>query len=268
MYEKKLLPSAKLGRDVAYSVYLPAGYAESSLQYPVLYLLHGYSDDDSGWLQFGEAHLIADRLMGQGEVPQMILIMPDAGVSWYINDDEGKVGYEDFFVQELLPYIEANYRVRPGRRYRAVAGLSMGGYGSLVYALKHPGLFAACAPLSAAVYTDDEILAMSQSRWDEVMGFPFTRGSVGATRLSAHFRANNPFDLLKTTPATSLNQVRWYLDCGDGDYLVKANMQLHATMIDQQIKHEFRIRDGEHNWDYWRTALPEVFKFIGKSFRQ
>lgn len=260
--------SRLLGRSVAFSIYLPDGYDRHETAYPVLYLLHGYTDDNTGWTQFGEAHLAADRLMGNGEVPPMIIVMPDAGVSWYVNDDEGAENYEDFFIQELIPFIEREFRAKAKKEFRAVAGLSMGGHGSLLYALKHPALFAACAPLSAAVFLDEEMTAMEQDRWDEVFGPPFTKGASGAARLNDHYRRNAVLDIINKGDAQALSSVRYYIDCGDDDFLIKGNMALHTAMIDAKIPHEFRIRDGGHTWEYWRTALPEVFKFVGKSFRR
>lgn len=265
---ERSINSRLLARSLAYSIYLPDGYDRHETAYPVLYLLHGYTDDNTGWSQFGEAHLAADRLMGNGEVPPMIIVMPDAGVSWYVNDDEGKEKYEDFFIRELIPFIEREYRVRAKKEFRAIAGLSMGGHGSLLYTLKHPTLFTACAPLSAAVFLDEEMSEMNQKEWDEVFGLPFAKGASGEARLSEHYRRNSALDLVKNGDANALSGVKYYIDCGDDDFLIKGNMQLHAAMIDAKIPHEFRVRDGGHTWEYWRTALPEVFTFVGKSFRR
>ena len=162
--------SAVLGRDVAYAVYLPPDYATSTRRYPVVYLLHGYTDNESGWIQFGEVNLAADRAIAEREIPPMIIVMPDGGVSWYINDLAGKVRYEDMFVKELIPHIDAMYRTRASREFRGIAGLSMGGWGTLVQSFRHPELFAACAAFSAAVWPDEEILGMKQDPWDKVVG--------------------------------------------------------------------------------------------------
>ncbi len=121
------LDSKILGTKVRYSIYLPFDYETSSRFYPVVYLLHGYTDNDMGWIQFGEANLIADEAIAKREIPSMIIAMPDAGVSWYINNYNGSVRFEDFFFQEFMPYIESHYRIRAEKSYRGVAGLSMGG---------------------------------------------------------------------------------------------------------------------------------------------
>ena len=99
--ESLTIHSKVLGKDVKYSIYLPSDYETSQRKYPVLYLLHGYSDDETGWTQFGEVQKIANESISKGEATQMIIVMPDAGVSWYINDAAGKVKYEDFFSMNL-----------------------------------------------------------------------------------------------------------------------------------------------------------------------
>lgn len=143
--ESLTLKSAILGKEVRYNIYLPADYEKSNRSYPILYLLHGFGDDETGWVQFGEANRIADHAFATGEAAPMIIAMPDGGISGYVNSFDGKVRYEDFFIQEFIPYIEKGYRVRNQKRYRAIAGLSMGGYGTMVMATKHPDLFEAAA---------------------------------------------------------------------------------------------------------------------------
>jgi len=265
--ESLKVKSTALGKDVEYNIYLPADYEKSNRQYPVLYLLHGYGDDETGWTQFGEAQIIADRL--QGEVAPMIIVMPDAGVSWYINNYDGKVKYEDFFIKEFIPYIDANYRTRPTKQYRAVAGLSMGGYGTLIMATKHPELFSSAAPLSSGVFTDEEIVNGDPHMWNDVMGNLYGKKDLaGKDRLTDHYNKNSILKIIETGSADELKKVRFYIDCGDKDFLIKGNMALHAALIDKKIPHEFRVREGVHNWTYWRTALPEVLKFISVSFHQ
>jgi len=263
------LPSAILGRDVAYAAYLPPGYEGSTQRFPVVYLLHGYTDDESGWIQFGEIQLAADRAIAAREIPPMIIVMPDGGVTFYINDAAGKVRYEDMFVQELIPYIDRTYRTRPDREFRGVAGLSMGGWGTLVYSFRHPDLFAAGAAFSAAVWSDDDIAGMKQKDWDNLLGPLFgSGGKAGRDRLSAHFHEVSPLDLAKSLPEDSLKKVRYYIDCGDDDFLIRGNCALHLLLTDRKIPHEFRVRDGGHTWTYWRTGIVDGLKFIGQSFHR
>ena len=267
--ESLSIQSKILGKAVKYSIYLPTDYETSQRRYPVLYLLHGYSDDETGWTQFGEVEKITNETIAKGEATQMIIAMPDAGVSWYINDATGKVQFEDFFVKEFIPYIDSVYKTRNKKEYRAVAGLSMGGYGSLIYGMKHPDLFAACAPLSAAVWSDDHIAGMSQADWtNHKFNELFGTNLEGKKHLTETWYKNSILKIAATTPVEKLNTVRFYIDCGDDDFLIKGNMELHALLTDRKVNHEFRVRDGAHNWTYWRTALPEVLKFVSESFHR
>ena len=267
--ESLKVKSPALGKEVEYSVYFPADYDKSNRRYPVLYLLHGYTDDETGWSQFGEAQVIADRLMQNGEAAPMIIVMPDGGVTWYMDSYDGKTNYETFFVKEFIPYVDATYRTRTTRQYRAIAGLSMGGYGTLLMATKHPDLFAAAAPLSSGVFTDDEIINADERTWNVVLGELYGKKDLkGKDRLTNHYNKNSILKIVETGNADELKKVRYYIDCGDKDFLIKGNMALHSVMIDKKIPHEFRVREGVHNWTYWRTALPEVLKFVSESFHQ
>ena len=266
--ESLTIKSALMGKDIKYNIYLPADYATSNRSYPILYLLHGFGDDETGWVQFGEAHVITDKLANSGEIAPMIIAMPDGGVSGYVNSYDGKVPYEDFFIKEFIPYIEKNYRVRAQKRYRAIAGLSMGGYGTLVMSTKHPDLFAASAPLSAGVRTDEEVIAMPDAQWATSYAQRYGKDLVGNARLNEHYNKNSILKIIETANPEDIKKVRYYIDCGDDDFLIKGNMALHALMIDKKIPHEFRVRQGGHTWTYWRTALPEVLKFVSESFHQ
>jgi S-formylglutathione hydrolase FrmB len=267
--ESLKVKSTAMSKDIEYSIYLPADYETSNRRYPVLYLLHGYGDDETGWTQFGEADMIMERLLPQGDISSMIIVMPDGGVTWYANSYDGKVNYEDFFIKEFIPHIDETYRTRSTKQYRAIAGLSMGGYGTLLMALKHPELFSSAVPLSAGVFQDEAIVNGDDRMWKTVLGDIYGKKELtGKNRLTEHYYKNSILKLVETGNAEELKKVRFYIDCGDEDFLIKGNMALHATMIDKKIPHEFRIRDGVHNWTYWRTALPEVLKFVSESFHQ
>jgi enterochelin esterase-like enzyme len=262
------IESSVLGKTVEYNIYLPQGYGESNRSYPVLYLLHGYTDDEIGWTQFGEVQQITDEATDELEVTDMIIVMPDADVSWYINNHDGSVNYEDFFTQELIPHVDETYRTRPTKEFRAVAGLSMGGYGTLIMATKHSELFTAAAPLSAAVFLDEEIMDMPQDNWDSALGTPFGEGLEGNERLTDHYRENSIIDIIETGDPDELNRVDYYIDCGDDDFLIRGNMELYSTMLQNEINAEFRVRDGAHTWSYWRTALPDVLEFVSARFHR
>src|SRR5271165_172182 len=152
VYDNLSLPSKILKSDRKYAVYLPPGYETSERSYPVLYLLHGGGDDQTGWVQFGEVLNITDKAIADGIATPMIIVMPDAntGRRGYFNDIKGDWNYEDFFFKEFVPYVEKKYRIKGEKRFRAVAGLSMGGGGSFMYALHHPDMFSSACPLSAS----------------------------------------------------------------------------------------------------------------------
>ena len=266
--ESLVFKSNLMKEGVKYTVYLPPDYGSSNRRYPVLYLLHGYSDDDTGWLQFGEAPYIADKAISNGEATPMIIVMPDGGVTWYVNDYKGKKPWADMFVKEFIPYIDATYRTRPKKEFRAIAGLSMGGYGALQTAMRNPDLFAACVAFSAGVMTDEELVAMPDDHYEDWFGFLFGEGLKGKARITEHWSAFSPMHLLDSQPKDKLKSVRYYIDCGDDDFLYKGNSALHVKMRDLEIPHEYRVRDGHHSWSYWRTGLPEGLKFITESFHR
>ena len=153
VFDKLSMTSTILKGERNFAVYLPPGYETSNRSYPVLYLLHGAGDDQTGWVQFGEVLHITDKAIKNGKATPMIIIMPDAqtGKRGYFNDPKGDWNYEDFFFKELMPYVEKKYRIKSEKRFRAVAGLSMGGGGSFMYALHRPELFSSACPLSAYV---------------------------------------------------------------------------------------------------------------------
>lgn len=262
VYDELTLPSKILKSDRKYAIYLPPGYEASQRKYPVLYLLHGAGDNQTGWVQYGEVQHIADKAIAEGIATSMIIVMPDAdtGRRGYFNDIRGDYNYEDFFFQELIPYIEQNYRCRTEKRYRAVAGLSMGGGGTLVYALHHPEMFAAACPLSAAARIMNEE-QLKESYKKQNIRVTDAQVTDWCKKYDIHGMVNN-------MPEEQKKAVRWYIDCGDDDFLYEGNSVLHVEMRNNNIPHEFRTRDGGHSWTYWRTALPEVLKFVSQSFHQ
>lgn len=254
-------------RTINYAIYLPPGYDHSDRRYPVVYLLHGYSDNETAWIQFGEVNATADRAIANREIPPMIIVMPDAGVSWYINNFDGSDPFEDIMIEEFIPYIDQTYLTRNGREYRAVSGLSMGGYGSLILALKHPDTFSSCAAFSAAVFTDNEIIAMSDERYN--LFFKRIYGAdINGNRLTEYWQKHSVINLMLTLPEKQIKKVRYYIDNGDDDFLFEGNAMLHIAMRKRNIPHQFRVRDGAHNWTYWRTNIIEGLKFIGEGFHR
>ena len=265
VYETKTVKSDILKMERKYAIYLPPGYNESDQAYPVLYLLHGSGDDHTGWVQFGQVQHIADLTIAEGKCARMIIVMPDAntGRRGYFNDMRGDYKYEDFFFDELIPHIEKTYRVRSERRYRAISGLSMGGGGTIFYALHRPDLFAAAAPLSASTGNWDYEQFKSRQR--------NTPADVTEAQLEAYYKLQSINEIIKNATKEELDkikQIRWYVSCGDDDFLYEGNSLMHIAFRKNEIPHEFRIKDGGHTWTYWRMELPLVLEFVSKSFTQ
>lgn len=256
------LPSKILKMDRKYAIYLPADYETSGRSYPVLYLLHGSGDDQSGWVQFGEVKNITDKAIQEGKCTAMIIVMPDGntGQRGYFNSPKGDWNYEDFFFQEFMPFIEKTYRTRAEKRYRAISGLSMGGGGTFMYALHHPELFSSACPLSA--YTGPITLEDANDRLKKQ--YP----DIKDEEIVKYLSNLSATELIKNMPEDQKKAVRWYIDCGDDDFLFEGNSLVHIAMRKKEIPHEFRIRDGAHNWTYWREALPTVLEFVSQAFHQ
>ena len=264
VFDDHSMPSKILGGERKYAVYLPPCYETSVRSYPVLYLLHGAGDDQSGWIQFGEVLHIADKAIREGTATPMVIIMPDAntGQRGYFNDITGKWRYEDFFFQELMPHVESKYRIRSEKRYRAISGLSMGGGGTFMYALRYPDLFSSAAPLSAYVGP----LSLEDAR--ERFSFAGDTSEVPDRMLKEYYENHNALSLINNLPDDKKRAVRWYIDCGDDDFLYEGNSLVHIAMKKNNIPHEFRIRDGGHTWTYWRESLPKVLEFVSQAFHQ
>ncbi|HEX6069761.1 MAG TPA: alpha/beta hydrolase-fold protein [Longimicrobiaceae bacterium] len=258
------LSSRILGGERRYAIYLPPDYESSERSYPVLYLLHGGGDDQSGWIQFGEVQHIADKAIREGKATPMIIVMPDAntGRRGYFNDVTGEWRYEDFFFEEFIPHVERTYRIRGEKRYRAVAGLSMGGGGSFMYALHHPEMFSSAAPLSASVGP----LSLDELRTR--LNAPESQVRATDAQIEAYYNRHSALALVNSMPVEQLRAVRWYIDCGDDDFLYEGNSLIHIALRKKEVPHEFRIRDGGHTWTYWRDSLPTVLEFVSQAFHQ
>ncbi len=263
VYDNLSFKSEILKMDRKYAIYLPPDYETSERSYPVLYLLHGSGDDQAGWVQFGEILEIADKAIKTGDATAMIVVMPDAntGQRGYTNLPGGNWNYEDFFFEELMPYVEKKFRIRGEKRYRAIAGLSMGGGGTFYYALHRPDLFSSACPLSASTGPQNREDVKRQMK---------RRGMTGVTdkEIDEWFNNYSVLEMVKNMPDNQKKKVHWFIDIGDDDFLYEGNSLVHIEMRKNNIPHEFRIRDGAHNWTYWRESLPQVLSFISDTFHQ
>ncbi|TCK85568.1 alpha/beta hydrolase [Albibacterium bauzanense] len=265
VFETRTVKSDILKMDRKYAIYLPEGYDQSDRSYPVLYLLHGSGDNHTGWVQFGQVQHIADKAIAEGNAGPMIIVMPDAdtGTRGYFNVVDGSYNYEDFFFKELIPHIEKTYRVRSEKRYRAISGLSMGGGGTIFYALHQPDMFAAAAPLSAATGNWD--FEQFKTRLKQ------TPTSASDKQIEDYFNLHSIESIVKNASEDNLKKIkgiRWYISCGDDDFLYEGNSRMHILLRQSEIPHEYRVKDGGHTWTYWRNELPLVLEFVSKSFTQ
>jgi enterochelin esterase-like enzyme len=263
VFDNLTMQSEILDMERKYAIYLPPGYDISERSYPVLYLLHGAGDDQTGWVQFGEVRHIIDKAIKDGKATPMVIVMPDAdtGQRGYTNDVSGNWRYEDFFFEELMPHMEEKYRIKNEKRYRAVAGLSMGGGGTFYYALHRPDLFSSACPLSAST---------GPASREDVERYMDRRGMPEADKekMEEWYANYSVLEMIKNRPADEIKSVRWFIDCGDDDFLYEGNSLVHIEMRKKEIPHEFRIRDGGHTWTYWRESLPAVLQFISDAFNQ
>lgn len=259
VFDNLIMKSEILGMVRKYAVYLPPDYETSERSYPVLYLLHGAGGDQMEWIQRGEVKWITDKAIVDGVAKPLIIVMPDAGGKnkGYANDITGKWQYEDFFFHELIPHIEKTYRVRPGKMNRSIAGLSMGGNGTFTYALHYPEMFKAACPLSAG---PGPLTLESAKEYMEK-----NNPEVSDSQIEEWYYRQSVLELINAMPENRKNSVRWYIDCGDDDHIpnvYEGNCLIHIAMRKKEILHEFRIGDGGHTWNYWRSALPKVLEFV------
>jgi len=257
------MKSTILNSERKYAIYLPPDYETSERSYPVLYLLHGAGGSQTSWIQHGEVSYIVDKAIEEGKCTPMIIVMPDAttGRQGYFNSVKGDWRYEDFFFEEFIPFIEGKSRIRAEKSYRAVAGLSMGGGGTFIYALHHPELFSSACPLSSN--TGPLSLSGAKERLERNGKETFTEKEI-----ECYYHQYSALYLVENMPEEQKKAVRWYIDCGDDDSWYEGSSLIHIAMRKKGISHEFRIRDGGHTWSYWRSALPEVLDFVSKGFHQ
>ena len=235
--------SKALGRVVQYRIILPASYAQEARRYPVLYLLHGLSGSFADWES-------RTNLGHYAEKYKMIIAMPDAGDSWYVNSATNPNDrYEDFIVEDFIPEIESHWRVLRVPHRRAIAGLSMGGYGAMKFALRHPGMFAVAGSISGAMDAPGE-LAMERpdfaSKLSEVFG---NAGSETRTQ-------NDVYALARE--ARPLETLYFYVDCGNADWALASNREFAKILSERKFQYEYHETPGVHSWRYWDVRLPSL----------
>ena len=247
----------------AFNIYLPKSFeVDKDKKYPILYLLHGMMDTNMGWTMRGHLKDVMDQLTESGEACEMIIVSPNAGGNPYEGHWNGYFDmpgwkYETFFFTEFLPYIENKYRVIGDKQHRAVAGLSMGGGGATKYAQTHSDMFVACYAMSALMNIPEQGAAPSQSPDDKM------------AILTKSVQENNCIKYVEDADESrkaQLRDIKWFVDCGDDDFLLDRNIEFTQAMRKAQIPCQFRVRDGGHTWEYWHSALYTCLRFVTLEF--
>lgn len=257
------ISSKILSRSVPYCIVLPHSFdADKARTFPVLYFLHGLGDNEQFFVHSGAWNLMED-MRDKGELKDFLIATPDARATFYINERDGKERYEDFLLQEFFPYVEKHYRVAAGRANRAISGISMGGYGALYLAFRHPQLFSSVSAHSAALIEKlPNFLAgaLPDSPRARVLGNAF-----GNPPDPVFWQAHSPIVIARTANLTGLHI---YFDCGDRDdygFEVGA-MALDNILTSRKIVHEFHIYPGRHDAAYFSEHLPASLAFHSRLF--
>lgn len=227
--------SRKMNKDVKNLVIIPKNY-RSDIKYPVVYLLHGYGGDYKTWLS------IKKNLPQQASDRGVIIVCPDGKNSWYWDSPIDKSSmYETYISQELVNYIDHHYSSISSPQGRAISGFSMGGHGSLWIAIRHPDVFGACGSMSGGT---------------DIRPFP---NSWAMKKILGDYKSNrkvwDEHTVINQIEKIKPNTLFITIDCGKDDFFYQVNEQLHKKMLDMGIEHEYAIRSGAHNFQYWRNSI-------------
>lgn len=258
--EKRAFPSPALGRDIPAVVYRP-DRADGPLS--VLYLLHGYGGGEQDWSNAGVQET-ADRVFAEPGAEPLLIVMPGAGNSWYV--DSARYGdWDRAIAVDLVAAVDAAYAGESGRGNRFVAGLSMGGYGALRLAVHHPDRFRAAAALSPAIFED----VASPDDFPDFQ-IEFFAGAFGEPLDPVAFNARNVFAPLAAIGRAATGvPTDFYLMTGDHDSLGLWRGTLRFFEAARNAGHaaELRVHDGDHEWRLWRDELAAVLRWIGGVIR-
>jgi len=237
------------GMKVGFNLIFPRGYSTSGRRYPVLYLLHGYTDHYPAWVSY-------TNLTQYSKGYEEIIVMPEGDNGWYTNNwADPKLEWEDFLVLDLIPFVDGHYRTVASRQGRAIAGLSMGGYGAIKLALKYPAMFAAAASLSGAV-------ASARPDWTKSLTDPEVKKVIEADFGPPENPAraeNDPFELIRKLRPDEVPQL--YLSIGSSDFLLQENREFVQLLARQGVPYEYREVPGKHEWPVWDRQIQVVLAF-------
>lgn len=257
------IPTTALNHPIKFDVYLPAAAPPPGKRWPVLYLLHGGGPGEADWLDAGGLAETMDRGIATGRIPPMIVVTPFAGDSWYVdNPDPGGAGLmSTALTRDLVRAVDAQYPTAACRQGRAVAGLSTGGYGALLFAFNHPRQYRAAISLSGSI--SPPITAQMKTRlkranrlYDGAFGVPFN---------PRRFNALNLFPRAARLGAAGAPKPAVYLDAGDQDPggIVQGTTELHLALLRRKVDSTLRIVDGRHTWALWRRELGPALEWLG-----
>jgi enterochelin esterase-like enzyme len=233
--------SRALDTDKPYFVYLPPGYDTEARRYPVLYMLHGNSGSMEEWAAYGLIDR-ADRMITAREILPLIIILPQGDFSYWLNHVDNGPKYGDYIVADLVRHVNATYRVLPGRENRAIGGLSMGGTGALLHAMRFPNVFGVVGAHSPSLPAEGEREFLGEGR---------------------DFELRDP--LSQVPLARRLHELFVWIDIGDEDDWVPRTRELHEALVDRGIDHEFHLWRGDHDGDYWATHVPEYLRYYDRA---
>jgi S-formylglutathione hydrolase FrmB len=265
------LQSASLGKELKFAVQFPPSYErETKRRYPVLYFLHGMFGNEREFERRGVAAAV-NKLRDEGKIGEFIIVSPAGENSFYLNAKNG-ARYEDAIIKDLIPYIEKTYRVIGAPSGRAIQGISMGGWGALLLAFKHPEMFSSVSTHSAAVVPELPKPAGTDRRSQFLS--KLVTSIFGDPPDEGFFRANNPIYLVEASAAgIKKSGLKIYVDVGDQDRyqeiygLQEGNKILDDRLTKAGIPHEFHIFPGNHGWEYMISVAEHSYGFLWKNFK-
>ena len=248
----QVIHSAALGRAWNVSVYRPDGYQASGLRYPVLYFLPGHSPTRGEWVNLTLPEL-ADAAIAAGRMPAGLIVVAELGTSWGV---DAKERMQTALLSELIPAVERDWRVLPGRAGRAVGGISAGGFAALRLALLQPERFAAVAVLSPATYVPEPPM-LSAARVSGVFIRP------GGSAFDPEIWRSLNYPALLPGFRTAGIAMPLFLASGDADHLgIHAEvLRLRETWQQLGMPVQLRLVPGGHSYDVWRVLLPDAMEF-------
>jgi putative tributyrin esterase len=248
--------SELIGKVLPYNALLPPSYFESSKRYPVLYLLHGLFAHHDDWIT-------RTNLAEYAASYEIIIITPEANDSWYVDSATVPADkYESYLLRELIPDVDARYRTIKDKRGRGVAGLSMGGYGALKYALKYPDYFAFAGSLSGALDPANRSNEHPGFAWGILR--PSLTAAFGAPNSPAR-EGNDLHQIARNLTAEKISSLPYlYFDCGLEDGFLATNRELAEILVSKKIVHQYRQLPGGHNWEYWDRQVREILRLYAE----